>query len=79
RPSAVHWPAQHGEVAEEGADRSGDDVRAVFEAILPPQEIDRLCADYEVIARQRRLNRGRLVRAWSSPPGPRVVPTRPTA
>ena len=62
-PSAVPWPAQHGEVAEEKTDRSGDDVLAVFKAILPPQEIDRLCADCEVIVRQRQLNRGRLVRA----------------
>jgi putative transposase len=42
---------------------TGDDVREVFEAILPQEEIDRLCMDCDVIARQRKLNLGMLVRA----------------
>ena len=42
---------------------TGDDVRGVFEAILPQEEIDRLCVDCDVTARQRRLNLGMLVRA----------------
>jgi hypothetical protein len=50
-------------VAEAGADMTGDDVREVFEAILPQEEIDRLCVDCDVIARQRKMNLGMLVRA----------------
>jgi putative transposase len=42
---------------------TGDDVREVFEAILPQEEIDRLCVDCDVIARQRKMNLGMLVRA----------------
>jgi hypothetical protein len=42
---------------------SGDEVRHVFEAMLPQAEIDRLCAQFGVIERQRKLQLGRLVRA----------------
>jgi putative transposase len=48
---------------QEGADMTGEDVRQVFEAILPPQEIERLCAQFGVIERQRKLPLGMLVRA----------------
>jgi putative transposase len=42
---------------------TGEDVRRVFEAILPQQEIDRLCVQCGVIERQRKLHLGMLVRA----------------
>jgi hypothetical protein len=42
---------------------TGDDVREVFEAILPQEEIDRLCTDYDVIARQRKMHLGMVLRA----------------
>jgi hypothetical protein len=42
---------------------TGDDVRTVFEPMLPQDEIDRLCQPCGVIARQRKLDLGRLVRA----------------
>ena len=42
---------------------TGDEVREVFEAILPQEEIDRLCQPCGVIERQRKLNLGRFVRA----------------
>jgi putative transposase len=47
----------------EGAAMTGEDVRQGFEAILPPQDIERLCAQFGVIARQRKLHLGMLVRA----------------
>jgi putative transposase len=47
----------------EGAAMTGEDVRRVFEAILPQQDIARLCAQFGVIERQRKLHRGMLVRA----------------
>jgi putative transposase len=47
----------------EGADMTGEDVQQVFEAILPQQEIERLCAQCGVIERQRKLHLGMLVRA----------------
>jgi putative transposase len=59
----MHQLGQRGQVPEEGADMTGDDVREVFEAILPQEEIDRLCMDCDVIARQRKMNLGMLVRA----------------
>jgi DDE family transposase len=49
-------------VLEEAA-MTGEDVRQVFEAILPQQDIDRLCAQFGVIERQRKLHLGMLVRA----------------
>ena len=42
---------------------TGDEVRQVFEAMLPQDEIDRLCQQCGVIERQRKLNLGMLVRA----------------
>jgi hypothetical protein len=42
---------------------TGDEVRQVFEALLPQEEIDRLCEECGVIERQRKLNLGMLVRA----------------
>lgn len=42
---------------------TGDEVRQVFEAMLPQDVIDRLCQQYGVIARQRKLHLGMLVRA----------------
>jgi Transposase DDE domain len=42
---------------------TGEDVRRVFEAMLPQHEIDRLCVQFGVIERQRKLHLGMLVRA----------------
>jgi hypothetical protein len=42
---------------------TGEDVRHVFEAMLPRDEIDRLCRQCGVIERQRKLDLGMLVRA----------------
>jgi len=42
---------------------TGDEVRQVVEAMLPQAEIERLCAQFEVIERQRKLQLGMLVRA----------------
>lgn len=42
---------------------TGDEVRQVFEAMLPQDVIDRLCQQYGVIAHQRQLHLGMLVRA----------------
>src|SRR5919106_4230243 len=42
---------------------TGDDVRMVFEQLLPQEEIDRLCQQCGVIERQRKLNLRMLVRA----------------
>jgi DDE family transposase len=42
---------------------TGDDVRTVFEQMLPQAELDRLCQQCGVIERQRKLNLGMLVRA----------------
>lgn len=42
---------------------TGDEVRQVFEAMLPQDAIDRLCQQCGVIERQRKLNLGMLVRA----------------
>ena len=41
--------------------RTGDEVRQVFEAMLPQEEIDRLCQQVGVIERQRKLNLGMFV------------------
>jgi putative transposase len=46
-----------------GANVTGEDVREVFEAILPQQDIEQLCAQCGVIERQRKLHLGMLVRA----------------
>jgi hypothetical protein len=42
---------------------TGDEVREVFEAIWPQEEIERLCQQLGVIERQRQLNLGMFVRA----------------
>ena len=42
---------------------TGEDVRHMFEAMLPQDEIDRLCVQCGVIERQRKLHLGMLVRA----------------
>jgi len=42
---------------------TGDEVRQVFEAMLPQEEIDRLCEPFGVIKRQRKMHLGMLVRA----------------
>jgi hypothetical protein len=42
---------------------TGDEVRQVFEAVLPQEAIDRLCQQCGVIERQRKLNLGMFVRA----------------
>ena len=42
---------------------TGDEVRQVFEAMLPQEAIDRLCAQFGVIERQRKMNLGMFVRA----------------
>ena len=42
---------------------TGDEVRQVFEAMRPQEAIDRLYEQCGVLARQRKLNLGRFVRA----------------
>lgn len=42
---------------------TGDEVRQVFEAMLPQPELDRLCKQFGVIERARKLNLGMFVRA----------------
>jgi hypothetical protein len=42
---------------------TGDEVRTVFEQMLPQDAMDRLCQPCGVIERQRTLHRGMLVRA----------------
>src|SRR5918995_5441968 len=42
---------------------TGDEVRAVFEQMLPQEEMTRLCQQWGVIERQRKLNLVMLVRA----------------
>jgi hypothetical protein len=42
---------------------TGDEVRQVFEAMLPQDEIDRLCATFGVIERERKRHLGMFVRA----------------
>jgi hypothetical protein len=53
---------QEGSQAE-GKAMTGDEVRQVFETMLPQEEIDRLCQQCGVIERQRKLNLGMFVRA----------------
>ena len=48
---------------------TGDEVRQVFEAMLPQQEIDRLCKRFGVIERERKLNLGMFMRAMVIPAG----------
>ena len=42
---------------------TGDEGRQVFEAMLPQEEIDRLCQEFGVIERPRQLNLG----MWGGP------------
>jgi hypothetical protein len=42
---------------------TGDEAREVFEAMLPQEEIERLCKEFGVVQRQRKRNLGMLVRA----------------
>jgi len=42
---------------------TGDEVRQVFEAMLPQEEIDRLCKEFGVVQRQRKRNLGMFGRA----------------
>src|SRR5918994_5082100 len=42
---------------------TGDEVRKVFEAILPQEEMEHLCQQFGVIERERQLNLGMFVRA----------------
>ena len=42
---------------------TGDEVREVFEARLPQEEIDHFCQPFGVIERQRQLTLGMFVRA----------------
>jgi hypothetical protein len=60
-PQAIHRWAESGQGTLEGADMTGEDVRQVFEAILPHEAIEGLCAQCGVIERQRKLNLGILV------------------
>jgi hypothetical protein len=41
----------------------GDEVRQVFEDMVPQEEIDGLCQPFGVIERQRKLHLGMFVRA----------------
>ncbi len=50
---------------------TGDEVRQVFEAMLPQDAIDRLCQECGVIERQRQLHLEMLVRAMVISAGPR--------
>ena len=58
-----HLEAESGLGILEGAIMTGEDVREVIETILPQQDIERLCAQFGVIERQRKLHLGMLVRA----------------
>lgn len=42
---------------------TGDEAREVFEAMLPQEEIERLCKEFGVVQRQRKRNLGMCVRA----------------
>ena len=57
---------------------TGEDVRQVFEAILPEHEMERLCAQFGVIERQRKLHLGMLVRAMVIAAPRRAARTRAT-
>ena len=60
---ALHQEAERGRDCWEGADRTGEDVRQVCEAILPDEEIERLWRQWGGSERQRKLPLGMLVRA----------------
>jgi hypothetical protein len=46
-----------------------DDVRQVFEPLLPQEEIERPYVQFGVIKRQRKLNLDMSVQAWVIPAG----------
>jgi hypothetical protein len=54
---------------------TGEEVRQVFETRLPQDESDRLGLQGGVIERQRQLDLGMFVRAWSSRLGRQGAPT----
>jgi hypothetical protein len=55
---------------------TGDEVRQVFEPMLPQQKIDGRCQQFDVIERERKLNLGMFVRAMVILAGTRGAPTR---
>ena len=62
-PQRFPQEAESGGGMLEGADMAGEDVQQVLEAILPQQDIERLCTQCGEIERQRKLPLGLLVRA----------------
>jgi putative transposase len=62
-PQVVEREAERDGETLERVEMTGEDVRQVFEAILPQQEIERVCVQCGVIERQRKLHLGMLVRA----------------
>lgn len=59
----IYQAAESGLGRLEGVVMTGEDVRQGFEAVLPHEETERLCAQLGVIERQRKLDLGMLVRA----------------
>src|SRR6267142_3013956 len=59
----VHGNGQRKRQTVEGAEMTGDEVRQVFEEMLPQDEIARRCEAFGVIERQRKLHLGMFVRA----------------
>ena len=55
---------------------TGDEVREVFEAMLPQEEIDHFCQPFGVIERQRQLTLGMFVRAMVISAGSEAAPIR---
>src|SRR5918992_1260509 len=62
-PPVYDQEAESGRGTLEGANMTGEDVRQVFETILPQQDIERLCVQCRVIERQRKLHLGMFDRA----------------
>src|SRR5262245_47917780 len=62
-PREVRRKGRRGYGTAEGKGLTGADVRQMLEAMLPHAAINRLCLECGVIARQRKLNLGMLVRA----------------
>jgi hypothetical protein len=65
----VEPEAERDEGTLAGTEMTGEDVRQVWEAILPPQDIERVCRQGGVIERPRPLHLGMLVRAMVSAAG----------
>jgi hypothetical protein len=63
-------PAQNG-----GKATTGDEVRQVCEAMLLQQEIDRVCKQFGVIARQGKMHLGMFMRAMVIVAGTPGTPT----